>query len=363
MAHACRILMAVTFIFSGFVKVVDPWGTAIKIQEYLSIYGLESLSGLRFVFSIWLCGAELMMGLMLLFKVRIRLISIFALASMIFFTLLTFLSATWLPVEDCGCFGDAVKLTPWQTFFKNLVLLPISVVVWWRYRHDRILAFSKAEVACTVLFFALAMGLGFYCYLHLPLLDFLPFRKGVNIYAEMNAYTSSEQDEELVHTVLVYRDKKTGKEREFSLDDTEWQDASRWEWVDTRVEEVGKPKVDPTLSEFSLRDEEGDATAWLLTRPGRVYMLCVNEFDRLDAACETRMRMIVERAAQEGAMAVCLTPERLYGLTQRSFAGSEPVRCYNIDATTLKTMLRAFNGLVVLDDGVISDKRNCRDIR
>ena len=119
LSHACRIVLGVTFIFSGFVKTVDPWGTAIKIQEYLSIYGLESLSGLRFGFSIWLCGAELMMGLMLLFKVRIRLISIFALASMIFFTVLTFLSATWLPVEDCGCFGDAVKLTPWETFAKN----------------------------------------------------------------------------------------------------------------------------------------------------------------------------------------------------------------------------------------------------
>ena len=146
LSHACRIVLGVTFIFSGFVKTVDPWGTAIKIQEYLSIYGLESLSGLRFGFSIWLCGAELMMGLMLLFKVRIRLISIFALASMIFFTVLTFLSATWLPVEDCGCFGDAVKLTPWETFAKNLVLLPLSVVVWWRYRRDRIFAFSKAEV-------------------------------------------------------------------------------------------------------------------------------------------------------------------------------------------------------------------------
>ena len=362
LAHVCRILMAATFIFSGFVKVVDPWGTAIKIQEYLSIYGLESLSGLRFVFSIWLCGAELMMGLMLLFKVRIRLISIFALASMIFFTLLTFLSATWLPVEDCGCFGDAVKLTPWQTFFKNLVLLPLSVVVWWRYRHDRILAFSKAEVACTVLFFVVAMGIGVYCYLHLPLIDFRPFRKGVNIYAEMNA-TAPVPEEEMDHTVLVYRDKKTGKEREFSLEDTEWQDTSRWEWVDTRVEETSELKVDPTLSEFSLRDENGDATEWLLTRPGRVYMLCVNEFDRLDKPCEERMRRIVERAAREKALVVCLTPERLYGITERSFAGSKPVHCYNIDATTLKTMLRAFNGLVVLDDGVISDKRNCRDIK
>ncbi len=95
------------FIVSGFVKVVDPWGTAIKINEYLSIYSLEWLQPASMVFSIWLCGAELMMGCMLLFKVRIRLISIFAVVSMFFFTVLTFLSATVIPVEDCGCFGEA----------------------------------------------------------------------------------------------------------------------------------------------------------------------------------------------------------------------------------------------------------------
>ncbi len=362
LAHVCRIVLGVTFIFSGFVKAVDPWGTAIKVQEYLSIYGLESLSGLRFGFSIWLCGAELMMGLMLLFKVRIRLISIFALASMLFFTGLTFLSATWLPVEDCGCFGDAVKLTPWQTFAKNLVLLPLSVIVWWRYRRDRIFAFTKAEVGCTLLFFSIAMGLGIYCYLHLPLIDFRPFKVGVNIYEAMNAY-SPEQDGEVGKTVLVYRNKTTGRLHEFSLGDVEWQDAERWEWVDTRIEEIGEPKVDPTLSEFSLRDAEGDATETLLTRPGRVYMLCITDSEGLDAPCERRFRRVVERAVAEGALAVCLTPERLHGVTYRSFAGSEAVRCYNIDATTLKTMLRAFNGMVVLDDGTISDKRNCRDIR
>ena len=190
LANVCRLILACTFILSGFSKVIDPWGTALKVNEYLSIYGMEYLQPASMTFSIWLCGAELMMGLMLLFKVRIRLISIFALASMIFFTVLTFLSATWLPVEDCGCFGDAVKLTPWETFAKNLVLLPLSVVVWWRYRRDRIFAFSKAEVGCTVLFFSLAMGLGIYCYAHLPLIDFRPFKVGVNIYEAMNAYSA-----------------------------------------------------------------------------------------------------------------------------------------------------------------------------
>ena len=136
-AHVCRLVLACTFIFSGFTKVIDPWGTSLKVNEYLSIYGLEHAALFRgkilrsaasMAFSIWLCGAELMMGCMLLFKVRIRLISIFALLSMSFFTVLTLLSATLIPVEDCGCFGEAVKLTPWQTFFKNLLLLPLALV-------------------------------------------------------------------------------------------------------------------------------------------------------------------------------------------------------------------------------------------
>jgi len=128
LANVCRLILACTFIVSGFTKVIDPWGTAMKVNEYLSIYGMESLQGASMAFSIWLCGAEMMMGCMLLFKVRIRLISIFAVLSMLFFTALTLLSATVIPVEDCGCFGEALKLTPWETFYKNLALLPMALV-------------------------------------------------------------------------------------------------------------------------------------------------------------------------------------------------------------------------------------------
>ena len=309
-------------------------------------------------FSIWLCGAELMMGCMLLLKVRIRLISIFALVSMIFFTLLTLLSATLIPVEDCGCFGEALKLTPWETFAKNVALLPMAFVVWWRYRPDKIFAFKPLEIVLTCTFFFLSVYLGYYCYIHLPLIDFLPYKVGVNIHEAMQepAVESGESE-----TVLVYRNRKTGREREFSLDDTEWQDAEKWEWVDTRtVSEL--PSVRPLVSEFALRDAEGDATEEVLTMPGRVYMLCVTEFDRLPRPCARRMARLVEHAREEGAHVVCLTPDPLYGVTWHDF-GSGEVRCYNIDASTMKTMLRADNGLVVLDDGTITAKKNCRDIR
>ena len=356
----CRLVLAVVFIVSGFTKVIDPWGTSIKINEYLTIYGFDYLIPASMVFSIWLCGAEMMMGCMLLCKVRIRLVSIFALASMLFFTILTFLSATFIPVEDCGCFGEAIKLSPWETFFKNLALLPMAAVVWAYYRNDKILAFRRSEVALTVFFFLLTMGLGFYCYCHLPLIDFLPYKIGVNIREEMHASSAAGPEGEL-QTVLVYRNRMTGEEREFALDDTEWQDDTVWEWVDTKI--LGEvPEMNPMIEEFALRNGAEDVTDRVLATPGRLYLICVTRFDCIGRRCEDRLERLVERALQEGAHVVCITPEPLQGNGIHSFGKSTPVPCYNIDGSTLKTMLRAHTGIVVLDDGVIADKRNCRDI-
>ncbi len=356
-ACVCRLVLACTFVVSGFTKVVDPWGTALKINEYLSIYGIEYLQRASMGFSIWLCGAELMMGCMLLFKVRIRLISIFALASMSFFTVLTFLSATVLPVEDCGCFGEALKLTSWQTFFKNLALLPMAVVVWWRYRPDRIFAFKALEIALTCIFFTSSMYLGYYCYRHLPLVDFLPYRVGVNI---REAMSEVESEGAVAETVLVYRNLRTGEVREFGLEESEWQDADVWEWVDTRTPEAVHVSRF-MIGEFSLHDAEGNATERVLATSGRLYMLCVTRFDRLSRRCERRMERLVVAARAEGAEVVCLTPDALDDSYSHAF-GSVRVPCYNIDASTMKTMLRANNGLVVLDDGTIAAKANCRDI-
>ena len=359
LAHVCRILFALTFISSGFVKAIDPWGTALNITNYLIIYGFESLKPYVMVFSIWLCGAELMMGLMLLFKVRVRLISIFAVLSMIFFTTLTFLSATWIPVEDCGCFGDALKLSPTETFVKNLVLLPMAVCVWWRYRPDRIFAFSKLELLLTILFCSTSMGVGIYSYYHLPPFDFLPYKIGSNIAEDME---KARHEQATADVVLVYRNRKSGKLREFTLKDKAWHNEKRWEWVDTRVSEEQDNKVEPMVLEFFVQDETGEVTDSLLSVKGKLYMLCVSNPDLVDEKCGRRLRSAVERAHEEGAGIVCLVPEYIDKPTYRSFDGSEPVKCYNIDLKTMRTMLRANVGLVELTDGTITDKRNCRDI-
>lgn len=362
-ATVCRLILGGTFVLSGFVKTIDPWGTALKVEEYLAIYGFESLNRLSMGFSVWLCGAELMMGCMLLFKVRIRLVSIFALFSMIFFTILTLLSATWLPVEDCGCFGDALKLSPWATFAKNLVLLPMAAAVWYRYRPDRIFAFRPLEILLTVLFFAFSMGLGIWCSRHQPLIDFLPYKVGVDLRtAWLNPESERLQEEsEQQETILVYRNRRTGKIHEFPLDDPEWQDDELWEWVDTRTR-FETPPIRPIISEFALRDPSGDITEEVLRTEGKLYMICVTSFKRVRRGCSHRLQSLIRRADEEGAAVICLTPDALGDEARHAFLGSRPVRCCNIDVHTMKTLLRANVGVVELEDGVITAKMNCRDI-
>ena len=356
LADACRIILALTFVFSGFTKTIDPWGTAIKITEYLNSFGFETLNQYRFGFSIWLCGAELMMGCMLLFKVRTPLISIFSLATMSFFTLLTFYMAGWGTVEDCGCFGDAVKLTAWETFFKNLVLWPLSFYVWWDARKGRIWPISRREYITTLLIMCFAFGLGAYCYRHLPLIDFLPFKKGVNIYERM--YRGGEHDD----ITLVYRDRTSGELRNFGIGDTEWYDTVRWEYVD-RIE--GKTDDDDVaLREFAVFAGEDDVTESIITDPGTVYMISAVRLDGVRPWCAERLAALADRAQKNGDRGVCLTASPLgEGEDSVRFADGPEIPVYNVDATTLVTMLRAKAGVVVLQGGVILDKLNCRDIR
>ena len=354
----CRVVLGLTFIFSGFVKTVDPWGTALKITEYLNVYGFETLNNYRFGFAIWFCAAELMMGFMLTFKIKTRLISIFAMLIMTFFLVLTFLSATVLPVEDCGCFGDALRLSPWASFGKNVVLWVLALVVWLDARR-RLTFFPVTirEWVCTFLFAGLAGGLGTYCYRHLPLIDFLPYKKGVNLREAIRGEATGEEEE----TRMIYRRTNDGSLHEFSVADTTWWDTTRWEFVEMVESDGFEPGM--TLREFAVFDPAGDVTDELVDFPGRVYMLCAVKLEFIKPRYATRFEKIVRRADEEGAKVVLLTATPLGAEGQTmTFGEAPPVRVCNVDATTMITMLRASVGMVVLEDGVIVDKRNCRDI-
>lgn len=350
-ALAMRYLLAAVFIFSGFVKGVDPWGTAIKLGEYLSAMGLDFLSPLTFTLSILLSGAELALGIGLAVGVLRRAVSFCVMLFMAFFTLLTLYIAIWNPVEDCGCFGDALKLTNWQTFFKNIVLLPMSFIVW-RAAKGAVLSLKKGAIAFAAIF-VLSSMVGVYSYCHLPLIDFLPYKVGTDLSVAASTIDVGQGD---VKTVLIYRNIQSGKMQEFSLEETEWQDESKWEFVDTKVD-FGEPILHNS-SEFAIFSVNADVTQELLT--GKVYLLCVTNPERLPAKCETSLAEVIAHAKAQNAKVAVISPSDL-PVSGDIKIGQSVVPIYNIDATTLKTMLRALNGVITLNDGVVVDKKNCTD--
>ena len=349
----CRIILASTFIFSGFVKAVDPWGTAIKIGEYLTSFGMDELFGWRFFLSIWLTGAEMMLGLMVLFRVRLRITSLFIFAAMTFFTGLTLILAIWNPVEDCGCFGDAIKLSNWGTFVKNLILWPMSMMVFLGARNLPLRPTWRDGVM-TLTFATIAFGIGIWSLNHLPIIDFLPYRKGVNLREEV--YKPEERAKE-VESVIIARDLETGKKREFNIADTTWYDTSRWEYIEMKNTRVNS-RVHPTVRDFAVINSAGEiVTDSILANRGRVVMLCAADFSYMKPKCKKRLGEVIQMEKAAGSTVMWLTADHLED--GQMFNGAP---CYNMDATTLKTMLRARVGVVVLENGVIVDKKNCRDL-
>ncbi|MBR2027095.1 MAG: DoxX family membrane protein [Alistipes sp.] len=344
-ATVCRILFAATFIVSGSLKAVDPWGTILILENYLVAYNVALPEWLTLVASLLLCGLELAIGLLLLLKVQTRVASFVALVTMLFFTIITLLSATVVPVEDCGCFGEAIKLTPWQTFAKNLVLLPMAACLWYRHRIERLFDGAPSKVATLWVTLLLSFGLGIYCYRHLPLIDFLPYKVGVNIAEQMRCELSQSHTERVV---LVYRNRTTGELRDFAVEDTEWQNDALWEWVDTRTESVDNGHT-ATILEFQIADEEGnDVTTEILALP-KVYLLLCESVD-IDAEVEEKFDAVERYVAENGGEVIRIT------------ANQPSPSWYSMDAKTMKTLLRAKYGLVVLEQGSITAKYNFCDI-
>lgn len=352
--NAMRIIVALVFVFSGFVKAVDPWGTAIKIGEYFSAFSIDWLSGTEMFLSILQSSFELMLGLALLFNIGKKFTYLATLILMVFFTILTLVLAITNPINDCGCFGDAVKLTNWQTFAKNAVLLLFIFVVWknyssrWRKRER-----SGLDTFFIVLFAALSVCLSLYGLRRLPLMDFLPFRVGTHISSAMETGDSAD-----ITTILVYKDITTGEQQEFSLSDTTWRDTTRWEFVDTRFVQHQKQK-DPAITNFAVYNGSEDITDRLLD--GEVLMFTFSDTGAKGRRCMARIRRALDYAESRDIEVIGVTS----GIIVENMvmaAGSYRIPLYNIDATTLKTLIRAKAGLVALKDGTVAGKWSCYGI-
>lgn len=362
-AEACRIILAIVFIFSGLVKTIDPWGTAVKLTEYFGVFGMEWLSGWSAGLAITLCAAELTMGLMLLFRVFARLVSVLALITIAAFTILTFVMAVWNPLDGCGCLGEAIRLENWQSFFKNLILLPMGVVLWRTYRKRRMFGSPGRDAALTLLFAALAVSLGVYSWRHLPLVDLFPYKTGTNLREDVLCTSCIDRD-----LKLLYADRQTGEERLFELSDTTWYDDTKWEYIRTVTPYDENP---PRIFDYDFAMWRGglnEADA-VIFRDGDTHMIVIRDARRgLSAVCEKKLAAYVDRLVGEGANVICAAgfnpnSDESYEVPPTLSIGGNELTCYGMESALLQKLLRADAGSVVIRDGIIISKTSCRDLK
>lgn len=350
--NVCRFVLAATFIFSGYVKAIDPLGTLYKLKDYavaMSLNGLLPDWALVGV-AIALGALEFALGVFMLFAVRRHVVSRITLAFMTAMTVLTLWIFVADPVKDCGCFGDALKLTNGETLLKNIVLSACAALVAWRPADmARFISRSNQWIVryYTVAYIVIT---SVYCLYTLPIFDFRPYHVGMNIKQGMEIPEGAEQPE-FESTFLL---RKNGETREFTLDN--YPD-STWEYVDTRTVQT-KKGYEPPIHDFALTscDTGEDITEQVLTKKGYTFLLVSPRLAVADDSNFGDIDQIYEYAEENGADFYCVTASANDEIERwRDLTGAEYQFC-NADETTLKTMIRSNPGLMLLKDGTIIGK-------
>lgn len=350
--NVCRLVLAATFIFSGYVKAIDPLGTLYKLKDYAAAMSLNGLlpDWVLVGVAIALGALEFALGVFMLFAVRRHVVSRITLAFMTAMTVLTLWIFVADPVKDCGCFGDALKLTNGETLLKNIVLVACAALVAWRPADmARFISRSNQWIVryYTVAYIVIT---SVYCLYTLPIFDFRPYHVGTNIKQGMEIPEGAEQPE-FESTFLL---RKNGETREFTLDN--YPD-STWEYVDTRTVQT-KKGYEPPIHDFALTtcDTGEDITEQVLTKKGYTFLLVSPRLAVADDSNFGDIDQIYEYAEENGADFYCVTASANDEIERwRDLTGAEYHFC-NADETTLKTMIRSNPGLMLLKDGTIIGK-------
>ena len=354
----CRFVLAVVFIFSGFVKAIDPLGTQYKIQDYLDALGWAGVfpEYIPFIASVLLGMLEFCLGVYLFFGIRRIIAPRAVVAVMAIMTPLTFWLALDNPVTDCGCFGDALILTNWETFGKNVVLLAMSLVVLKYRKCIRPLVTPRFSWLIALYGFLYIFCMTIYCYRHLPVFDFRPYYVGADIRQGMEVPEGEEPTELETRFVL----QKDGVEKEFTLDN--YPD-STWTFVDSRMV-VKKQGYEPPIHDFAmLRYEDGeDITEQVLADEGYTFLLVAHQLGLANESCIDLINELYDYCLEYGYAFYCLTSSSDEDILKwQEDTGAEYPFCL-MDNTTLRTMVRSNPGLILLKKGTVLWKWSVVDI-
>lgn len=353
-----RILLGLVFVFSGFAKLVDPLGSTYKIQDYLSAMGLDFFAPIALVMGIALATFEFTLGVCLLLGTNIKSTSILSLLMMGFMTPLTLWIAIADPVSDCGCFGDALVISNWQTFWKNIVLSTLAILIFiWR-KHSPKLFTERTDWLIAICAGTFSVLLSIYCLLNLPVIDFRPYKNGTNIIQSMEVPEGAEEDE--FETLLVYE--KDGVQKEFTLENYPKDDNS-WTFVDSKNKLI-KKGYEPPIHDFSMEHPDmGDITEEVLQNEGYSFLMVCYRVEKAATNKKNEINNIYDFAKQNGYGFYCMTATGLETEEMREFQNEmewgkdgDGYPFVNSDEITLKTIVRSNPGLVLIKDGVVINK-------
>lgn len=345
-----RIIFGLVFLFSGFVKAVDPLGTAYKISDYLEAFSLTSLDFLAFPAALMLIAAEFTIGFNILFNVHLKATTWVASLFMLVMTPVTLYLAISNPISDCGCFGDAIVMSNWQTFYKNVVLCIILAIIALLQKQSRPWLSNWGAWVVTLLPILISFGISIYCYNLLPILDFRPYKKGNNIIEGMQIPDDAPLDK--YETTFFYE--KDGVEQAFTLDNYPAED-STWTFVRQESKLIEQGFV-PPIHDFSIVTEDGDITDLILEDAGYTLLVISHKVEKASTKNIKCVKSTIANAKKAGANVIWLTSSYTdeiesfkteYGIND-TFGATDDI--------TLKTIVRSNPGLVLIKDATIIEK-------
>jgi uncharacterized membrane protein YphA (DoxX/SURF4 family) len=355
-----RLFVGILFIFSGLIKANDPLGFGYKLQEYFEVFHLPFLSGIATGIAIFLCVLEIVLGILLLLGLWSRKVITGLLVIILFFTFLTFVSAAFKVVTSCGCFGDAIPLTPWQSFGKDIILL-ILIVYLFVYR-DYVLPLIKSErskIVVLILVLAASITFSLVTYSRLPFIDFLPYKVGANLPELMKTPEGATPDEYLIMYHL--ENQKTGEKKDMSDKDylkTEiWKDTN-WVISGDPVKKLIKKGFEPEIKDLSISDASGtDYTKELIENPYYNLIIVAYNLGATNEKAMAELNQMALRAEKDfNIRTVLLTSNSAQDADAFSKRMKLVTEIFYADAVPLKSMVRANPGVLLLKNGVVVNK-------
>lgn len=355
-----RIIVGATFVFSGFVKAVDPLGFAYKIEDYLIEMGLTWFFPLALPTALFLVVVEFSLGFFLLLGIFRKWTVRFIALCMLFFTPLTLWVAIADPVQDCGCFGDAFIISNWQTFYKNIVLSAGTILLLIKWRHITPLFSKKISPFAALLTLFLVVMFSLHNVYQLPVLDFRPFKIGANIPEQMFVDPSKA---DVLETIFIYS--KDGVEKEFTEENYPWND-STWTFVDMKTKLVKKGEK-PAIEDFAIEalyyDDAtsswkigSDITDMVLSDPSYTFLMVAYSLEKMNLRYLERFKEVHHYAMEKGYSFFLLTSSAVDVVDEWEQKYKTGFQFSHGDERVLKTMIRANPGLILLKEGTVIDK-------